>query len=389
MAIQYAGGTNINTTFSGATKASIQSGIQSALVSAGWTNLSGATGSGTGPGKVATFTVTIASPGVVTLTGHGFLGGERVNLFTTGALPTGLAVNTLYFVKYIDGNTFNLATTLGGANINTSGTQSGTHTLATESILLQSAATAQGLAVNVRVKDDRNNCVHLSIESTSGLLVGGNSTTNGCHLLATAGRTYQIICSRYQFAIFVPATFGTARTFAAGGVLYIPSPNSVPANAGWLIGDSYSDSLTTLGACWRAQLGQPTGGTGNQQLMYGANLWEVVNTNADPGTVMQLVAVSVAQASVIGGITLSSQPSLYRWASGDIITSDPLVSWSLTGVTDEPMIRGQLWDALIIQDSIAGDATFSFDSHNWFNLTNSNTGTRGTSPRGSFALVIP
>lgn len=77
-----------------------------------------------------TFTVSIASPGIVTKAGHGFVGGEELILETTGALPTGLtALTTRYYVKYIDANTFNLSLTVGGANINTSGTQSGTHTL--------------------------------------------------------------------------------------------------------------------------------------------------------------------------------------------------------------------------------------------------------------------
>jgi hypothetical protein len=47
---------------------------------------------------------------------------------TTGALPTGLSVNTQYWVKYIDADTFNVATTMQGTAINTSGSQSGTHT---------------------------------------------------------------------------------------------------------------------------------------------------------------------------------------------------------------------------------------------------------------------
>ena len=77
----------------------------------------------------ATCTMTIASPCVVTLAGHGYLGGERIMLATTGALPTGLSINTVYFIKYINANTFNLSLTSGGANINTSGSQSGTHTV--------------------------------------------------------------------------------------------------------------------------------------------------------------------------------------------------------------------------------------------------------------------
>lgn len=79
-----------------------------------------------------TFTVTIASPGVVTKTGHGFTGGERLRLSTTGALPTGLDTTSDFFVIYVDANTFRLATSEAnaavGTAINTSGSQSGTHT---------------------------------------------------------------------------------------------------------------------------------------------------------------------------------------------------------------------------------------------------------------------
>lgn len=82
---------------------------------------------------IGTFTVTIATPGVITLTAHGLVTGDQVYLTTTGALPTGLTANTLYYVIYIDANTVRLATTRANAYvptpINTTGTQSGTHTL--------------------------------------------------------------------------------------------------------------------------------------------------------------------------------------------------------------------------------------------------------------------
>ena len=73
-------------------------------------------------------TISIASPGVVTLTDHGLADGDRIRLFTTGALPTGLSSNTDYYLVSTATNTFSLATTRGGTAINTSGTQSGTHT---------------------------------------------------------------------------------------------------------------------------------------------------------------------------------------------------------------------------------------------------------------------
>lgn len=79
-----------------------------------------------------TFTVTIASPGVITLNSHGFTGGEAIYLTTTGALPTNLTANTTtYYVlsASLTANTFRVATSRGGTAINTSGSQSGTHTL--------------------------------------------------------------------------------------------------------------------------------------------------------------------------------------------------------------------------------------------------------------------
>jgi len=77
--------------------------------------------------------ISIATPGEVTLAAHGLSTGHNIELTTTGALPTGLSVNTNYFVIYKDANTFYLATSLtnalAGTKINTSGSQSGTHSL--------------------------------------------------------------------------------------------------------------------------------------------------------------------------------------------------------------------------------------------------------------------
>lgn len=77
------------------------------------------------------FTVTVASPGVFTKTGHQLAADMKVRLSTTGALPTGLTAGNTYFVisSGLGANDFQLSATQGGAAINTSGVQSGTHTL--------------------------------------------------------------------------------------------------------------------------------------------------------------------------------------------------------------------------------------------------------------------
>ena len=77
------------------------------------------------------FTVTLASPGVFTLKNHNLITGDRVSFITTGALPTGLSVDTFYYVITggLDDDNFQVSATRDGSAVNTSVSQSGTHYL--------------------------------------------------------------------------------------------------------------------------------------------------------------------------------------------------------------------------------------------------------------------
>jgi len=99
-----------------------------------------------GAATAATVTMTSASPCVVTDTGHTFADGQPIVLTTTGALLTGLTAGATVYVKSPVTNTYNLAATPGGTAINTSGTQSGTHT-----------RTAQAFAQVVRIDNANPN----------------------------------------------------------------------------------------------------------------------------------------------------------------------------------------------------------------------------------------
>ena len=76
-------------------------------------------------------TVTIASPGVVTSQSHGMAVNQPFTFATTGALPTGITAGTTYYVisTGFGVNSFQFSATLGGGAVNTSGSQSGTHSL--------------------------------------------------------------------------------------------------------------------------------------------------------------------------------------------------------------------------------------------------------------------
>ena len=77
------------------------------------------------------FTITIATPAVITKTAHGLTHSQRVRFTTTGALPTGITTGVDYIVTVLTVNTFVISTTpqnaFAGIYVATSGTQSGTH----------------------------------------------------------------------------------------------------------------------------------------------------------------------------------------------------------------------------------------------------------------------
>jgi hypothetical protein len=81
----------------------------------------------------STVTTTIATPCVVTTTVQ--VPDLTAIIFqTTGALPTGLLVGTIYYTRYVSSTVFNVSLTPTGALINTTGTQSGTHAISPNGI---------------------------------------------------------------------------------------------------------------------------------------------------------------------------------------------------------------------------------------------------------------
>jgi len=85
-----------------------------------------------------TATMTIDTPAVVilgdgdgNLLTHGLVAGDKFYFTTTGALPTGVSADKVYYVisAGLTSTAFEFSATLGGSAINTSGSESGVHTL--------------------------------------------------------------------------------------------------------------------------------------------------------------------------------------------------------------------------------------------------------------------
>lgn len=155
---------------------------------------------GTSRALIGTATMTIASPGVVTRAAHGLAANTRVSFATTGALPTGLLANNGYYVRNPTANTFELAAAPNGVSINTSGAQSGVHTLYANLYSLSNISVGKVSGDNIyRSVASVTGGSDISIESITGTQVGlyafdaepdpGNGPITGLRIDYIKGRT--------------------------------------------------------------------------------------------------------------------------------------------------------------------------------------------------------
>lgn len=372
MAIPFSGGTKVNQTFTGASRAGILDGLKTNLPTAGWTSRAYSQVGG-GVGNVGTFTVTIASPGVVTFNSHGFENNDVVILQTTGALPTGLSVNTRYFVRNKAANTFELSTTSGGSSINTTGSQSGTHTLNSESFLWESAVQANVTnPIRIRAKDNRGNCIQFTVENSAGTVAGTSGTGNGqggC-LLPAAAKTFRILASQFHFMCFTPGV-SAAREFIHCGMPYVPTDLTGVTDIGFVMSNTQNDGSSSSVPCLRFGPFTCVGSNTPQSnsAIYQTNLFEQVQDTNHSGSLQILVLGNFTDA---GGSYIGT--SAYRWANDAKRLSEVLISWGLTSNTDEGKIKGNIYDLAHIADNFAIDSTDTFNGHTWFCLSNGAAG---------------
>lgn len=154
------------------------------------------------PLQNATVTITIASPAVVTYTGHGYSNTAPhadtcpITFTTSGALPTGLTAGTTYWVDpaSITTNTFRVATSvanaLAGTDVTTTGTQSGTQTGTADAVMATATAkNITGLALTAGDWDCGGVQIDAPAGSTvvSGLTAAINTTTDTLPLPTATG----------------------------------------------------------------------------------------------------------------------------------------------------------------------------------------------------------
>lgn len=160
----------------------------------------------------STVTMTIASPGVITWTAHPLLNGDVVVFTTSGALPTGITSGTSYYVINSATNTFQVAASRGGTAINTTGSQSGTHTARCFTFGVGDGSTTFNLP-DLRGRSIVGTGTGSRTVSIANVAISGNTLTlNSSNELSQGqavtfnGTVTGLVTSTVYYVIFVTAT---------------------------------------------------------------------------------------------------------------------------------------------------------------------------------------
>jgi hypothetical protein len=255
--------------------------------------------------------------------------------------------------------------------------------------LLESATTPspQNLVCRIQLYDPGSgNCAQIKFRNQAGTATQANFHP----LYAQASKTWRVIANPYQFFIFSTASTSVGREFVGGGVPYLPSfLQGVITEGIWSMGNGRNDIDSFNSTTFRNNLVTSTPSSQpNLWMDVNLNVWENFNnyvTNAYTGW-PQLIGQQGAQWTQVAGTNLYAT---YKWHDDSLMVYEPLIAWGASGYTDESKIRGQLWDAAIVSDAFGADQTTSFDTRNWWVLTNGNYGTSGLFARGSLLVVIP
>lgn len=212
-----------------------------------WNN-SGTISIGAGPAwtNASTVTATIATPAVVSWTGHGLAEGAPVIFTTTGALPTGITAGTTYYVgRSPSANSFNISTSVAnaaaGTFVATSGTQSGTHTAT-------NATTARGTGAGT-TEIQRKNGIWTNKNSIT-LTNGAGAGTSGiaANTATYVGSVYMTANGQTGMA-FQPAAVSGGANNVLG--LYNAYNRVLLIATNWDAANSWTYASTT----WRAMNG--------------------------------------------------------------------------------------------------------------------------------------
>jgi len=224
---------------------------------------------------------------------------------TNGALPTGLTAGTTYFViaAGLTANAFEVSTTVGGAAVNTSGTQSGTHTMTQHT-------TVRGTGAGTT-----------ELQFVSGILTNKNAITNGpaANKGTYVGTIRTNASSQVDLILGGVGVVGGEST--ALGLWNMYNRSTVP-----LVNFDTTDSWQYTIATWRMKNAAATGNGFNNRIQvlvgYQGDAWDAINNQISGNTVaaapMSGIGLNTSTALALGsstgqhGVITHSAPAAYR-----------------------------------------------------------------------------
>jgi hypothetical protein len=313
---------------------------------------------------------TIASPCVATRNSHNMYNGTPFRITTTGALPTGLSTGVTYWVGNKTTNTFNIYDTYanaiaGGATgrVDTSGSQSGTHTLQSVIITDVSSGWSNGDRIVVAGQDTQgtgDTTLTNTIASISGTEI---IPTNG--LLATPRRAGFKIANLDGYGVSIRGITTTrtginqryANNMQIYGVEFRDTGFQFSTQSGQAFADTTGNQVrwvmkgcvsywTTIGANtgWTALVAVPNQGltidefyTFGHVFNFGAFGFSVAGWNGigqESGTLtMQncLTAMNSSAMMVIGGVGTTFQDN--QFSNNNANTVQPIINFGGSSIS--------------------------------------------------------
>lgn len=173
---------------------------------------------------INTVNVSVGAPGVVSDTGHSFAVNTPV-VFSSGPLPTGLTVGTVYFVRNpVAGVSYELSLTSGGASITTTGSPAtgvsiGRAFGTSSNLFVHKTGNLPALTGTLLVVDSEEYAVPVASPINGGVLNG-----NDCIFLATSTNLYLGLVSQLTSGATAWASLSTSNIL--GTINQITAPTT-------------------------------------------------------------------------------------------------------------------------------------------------------------------
>ena len=202
-----------------------------------------------GPMSIGNATISIGTPGVITLTAHGFSNGAAIQFsVSNGILPVGIVANTTYYVSVIDANTFNISSSNTLSPLINTSNQAVTISIASAAVI---TLANHGLVANDIVYFNTTGALPTGMSSGGAntyFVLGANISANTFEIsaspggvpIATSGTqsgTQTIVANNPTITVSsISNVFGIS--FAAGTPATILDSNNNFVNAGFAAGDT-------------------------------------------------------------------------------------------------------------------------------------------------------